>query len=163
MNKRSPIEIFMPPNMLKAKVGGTLVGLDTSAVKRAEKALESLKTEFHDWIASDVLKLAECCEGFAADPVAGKLDELCRTALDLKSQAGSFGFPLVERIAGSLCRLLNEGNASAALPLIEAHIAAIRVIVRDQITDRDNLVATTLARELETRVGDFLSRSRPRT
>ena len=38
---KQQVEIFMPPNRLKAKVGGE-GGLDLSAVKRAEAAIEEL-------------------------------------------------------------------------------------------------------------------------
>ena len=52
--KREPIELFMPPNMLKAKAGSGPGGLDMAAVKRAEQAMETLKSEFADWLADDV-------------------------------------------------------------------------------------------------------------
>ena len=40
MARQQPIELFMPPNMLKAKVGGTYAGIDTAAIMRAEAAIE---------------------------------------------------------------------------------------------------------------------------
>ena len=46
MAKEQPIEIFMPPNVLKAKVGGTGV-LDLGAIKRAEAAIDT--------------RVCECC------------------------------------------------------------------------------------------------------
>jgi hypothetical protein len=162
MTKQQPIEIFMPPNMLKAKVGGSVVGLDNSAVKRAELALKNLKTEFGDWIATDVQKLATCRDAFAANPCPETLDDLSLASLDLKGQARTFEFPLVERVATSLCRLLGEGGGPSPLSLIDAHVAAIRVIVRDKIMDRANIVATTLSSELETRVSEFLARQAKR-
>jgi hypothetical protein len=160
MSKQQPIEIFMPPNMLKAKVGGSVVGLDMSAVKRAEQALANLKQEFGDWIAADVQKLAECRDGFASNPNLETLEDLSLASLDLKGQARTFEFPLVERIASSLCKLLGECDAFAALSLVDAHVAAIKVIVRDKITERDNATATMLASELETRVGEHLARAK---
>ncbi len=36
--RQQPIELFMPPNMLKAKVGGGLGGVDMGAMKRAGNA-----------------------------------------------------------------------------------------------------------------------------
>ena len=57
MKRQQPIELFMPPNMLKAKVGGGLGGVDMAAMKRAEAAMETLKSEFADWIADDVKTL----------------------------------------------------------------------------------------------------------
>ena len=42
-------ELFMPPNMLKAKVGGGLGGIDMAALKRADAALETLSAEYADF------------------------------------------------------------------------------------------------------------------
>ncbi len=47
----------MPPNMLKAKVGGNFSGVDMAAIKRAEAAMEALKGEFADWAQDDVRRL----------------------------------------------------------------------------------------------------------
>ena len=48
MADKRPIEIFMPPNILKAKVGGSIAGLDMAAIQRAEKAVAALQTEFSE-------------------------------------------------------------------------------------------------------------------
>ena len=157
MKKQQPIEIFMPPNILKAKVGGAIVGLDTAAVKRAEEALATLKSEFGDWIQSDVDKLGECRNAYADDRTAERRDDLYRASHDLRGQARTFEFPLVERVAASLCRMLDGPSQDVPLMLVDAHVSAIHIIVRDKIKDRNNAVAATLAKELETRVGEYLA------
>ena len=43
MKREEPIELFMPPNMLKAKMGSGHGGVDMAALKRAEAAMEELK------------------------------------------------------------------------------------------------------------------------
>ena len=68
MSRQHPIELFMPPNMLKAKVGGTFAGLDMAAVNRAETAMEALKSEFANWAQDDVRRLVAARNDFAADP-----------------------------------------------------------------------------------------------
>ena len=68
MSRQQPIELFMPPNMLKAKVGGTFVGLDMAAVNRAEAAMEELKSEFANWAQDDVRRLVAARDAFAAKP-----------------------------------------------------------------------------------------------
>src|SRR3982751_125486 len=65
MKRQQPIELFMPPNMLKAKVGGGLGGLDMAAMKRAESAMDGLKGQFSDWIASDVKMLIDARARYA--------------------------------------------------------------------------------------------------
>jgi hypothetical protein len=154
MAKQLPIEIFMPPNMLKAKVGGTAVGLDMAAIKRAEQAMDGLKTEFADWIADDVRKLIDARDALVAISNNETQANLFRVALDLKGQALTFGYPLVARVASSLSRLLEGGNPATATQLIGAHVEAIRVIVRDNVKQNAPQIAALLAAELEARVAE---------
>ncbi|MGH6870942.1 MAG: Hpt domain-containing protein [Rhizomicrobium sp.] len=158
MAKQQPIEIFMPPNMLKAKVGGSVGGLDAAAIKRAEKAIDTLKVEFNDWINSDVDRLVECRDLFAKTPDAERQGDLYRAGHDLKGQALTFGFPMAARVASSLCLLL-DGNMRAPLGLIDAHVDAIRVIVRKNVKDEGDRIANILASELEGRVSETLKAS----
>jgi hypothetical protein len=157
MSKQQPVEIFTPPNTLKQKVGGSGAALDMSAVKRAEEALATLKTEFGDWIAADVQMLVASRDAFIADPTPERQGDLFRASHDLRGQARTFEFPLVERVAASLCRLLDAPGAVRAPTLVDAHVGAIRIIVRDNIKDRTDAMASTLAKELETRVSEFLA------
>ena len=155
MPKQMPIEIFMPPNMLKAKVGGSGVGLDMGAVKRAEMAMEGLKAEFHDWINTDVAKLVEARDAYVVQQSDDTRGKLYRTAHDLKGQALTFQHPFVARVASSLCRLL-DGHAAVPLSLVNAHVDTTRVLVRQNITDKADPTTTILAMELEARVSEVL-------
>nr|MBA2589414.1 Hpt domain-containing protein [Alphaproteobacteria bacterium] len=65
MKRQQPIELFMPPNMLKAKVGGGMGGIDMAAMKRAESAMDTLKSQFGDWIADDVRALIDARAAYA--------------------------------------------------------------------------------------------------
>ncbi len=158
MAKQQPIEIFMPPNILKAKVGGS-GGLDSSAIQRAEEAIEELKEEFAGWILDDVNKLVVTRKEFEKYKDEETLGNLYRAAHDLKGQATTFDFPLVARVASSLCKLTDDTSTRLHLPLtlIDAHVDAIRVIVRDGIKDPLNKMATILAQELERQVSVFLT------
>jgi hypothetical protein len=157
MGKQQPVEVFMPPNILKAKVGGS-GRLDISAVKRAEKAVEELKGEFAAWIVEDVNRLAATRDAYNANRTADTLGALYRASHDLKGQGTTFDFPLVARVAASLCKMSDVEDAGEKLPmsLIDAHVNAIKVIVRDNIKDPKNPMATALAAELERQVADYL-------
>ncbi len=157
MTKEHPIELFMPPNMLKAKVGGSIPGMDMSAVKRAEAAMETLKTEFHDWVSADVEKLIAARDAFAASPNADTREKLYRIGHDITGQAQTFEFPLLARVAKSLCQMMAEVPDAAKLPrpLVDAHVHAIRIIFRDQIKTDTNPMAIELAKELEARVAEL--------
>lgn len=158
MGRQQPIELFMPPNMLKAKVGGTIVGVDMAAVGRAEAAMDALKGEFAEWAMDDVRRLVAAREAFAAKPDAANRAGLLRAAHDMKGQAATFNYPLIARVAGSLSRLIHDLPASIAVPLalVDAHVNAIHVIYRDKVMDMSNKVALALSEELEARVGEML-------
>lgn len=157
MTKEHPIELFMPPNMLKAKVGGSIAGMDMSAIKRAEAAMETLKTEFNDWVSADVEKLIAARDAFAASPNAGTRERLYRIGHDITGQAQTFEFPLLARVAKSLCQMIAEVPDAADLPrpLIDAHVHAIRIIFREKIKTDTNPMALELAKELEARVAEL--------
>ncbi|MES2473797.1 MAG: Hpt domain-containing protein [Pseudomonadota bacterium] len=158
MSRQQPIELFMPPNMLKAKVGGGLGGIDMAAMKRAEGALDNLKSEFSDWIADDVKVLMAARAAFAQSPDAASRGALMRAAHDIKGQAATFNFPLISRVAGSLSRLIGELPESQALSLglVDAHVNAIQVIHRQGIQDTNDKMAQTLCAELDARVEETL-------
>ena len=155
MASHQPLELFMPPNLLKAKVGGNFVGVDMAAINRAEAAMESLKDEFSDWAQEDVRKLVSAREAFVGNPDAVTL---LRAAHDMKGQAATFNYPLIARVAGSLSRLIHDlpEEAEVSLSLVDAHVNAIHVIYRDKVMDISNRTALALIEELEARVSEVL-------
>jgi chemotaxis protein histidine kinase CheA len=157
MGKQHPIELFMPPNMLKAKAGNG-GGFDLLAIKRAEMAVDTLKSEFNDWVAEDVARLCAARDKFASNPCVETAADLFRASHDIRGQAGTFDFPLVARVAGSLSKLIEEIGTPEALPvsLIDAHVAAVRAIFRDQIKDSTDAVALAVVEELESRSAQAL-------
>src|ERR1044071_6167567 len=108
MARKQPIELFMPPNMLKAKVGGGRGGPDLAAIKRAEDAMETLKSEFNDWIAQDVKKLIDTPARYSTTPDDDTRASLLRTAHDIKGQAPTYNYPLIARVAASLSRRIGK-------------------------------------------------------
>lgn len=153
----------MPPNTLKAKLGGGsgATGLDMAAIKSAEAAVDTLKEEFTDWAASDVQRLVEARDVFAAVRSAQSCADLFRASLDIKAQGATFDYPLIARIGSSLCKLIEDSRVpeELPLPLIDAHVDAIRVIVREKLTAGGNKMAIMLAEELEARASEQLTAS----
>jgi chemotaxis protein histidine kinase CheA len=156
--KREPIELFMPPNMLKAKAGSGPGGLDMAAVKRAEQAMETLKSEFADWLADDVGVLVAARTRYGEKPDAATRAALLRAAHDIKGQAATFNYPLIARVAGSLSRMIGDLPESTALPLslIDAHVNAILVIHKQAMQDTADKIALALCTELDARVDELL-------
>jgi hypothetical protein len=82
------------------------------------------------------------------------MENLYLRAHDLKGLGTTYGYQLITRIAGSLCRMIDdkEKRAGAPLELVDAHIDAIKAAVRDDIKSDDHQVGRVLVEELERRV-----------
>jgi len=162
MARKQPLELFMPPNMIKAKVGGGPGGLDMAAITRAEAAMQSLESEFGDWIAADVDMLTAARDRYAATHDAAARDALLRAAHDIKGQAPTFNYPLIARVAGSLSRMIGELPPQAAIPLnlVDAHVNAIMVIHKSKLQNTNDRTAQALCAELDARVDEVLAESK---
>jgi len=157
MAKQKPKEIITPPNMLKVKVGGSM-GFDSSAVARAEAALQSMSVQFGDWLGKEVKALGEAWDQAKTDGLDGPAGELLYSrAHDLKGLGSTYGYPIISRMGGSLSRLVETGAIRATVPhhLVEAHIAAIKAAVRDNVQDVDDPVGRALVQELESQVEEI--------
>lgn len=150
-----PPEMIRRPNTLRTKLGGGFGGIDAAAVARAEEALKALSSQFDQWLQDEITKLdaAEAVirnEGFTEKAAEG----LYLRAHDLKGLGTTYQYPLVTRIAGSLCRLMDDPvqRMKSPWPLIEAHTNAIRAVVRDGIQDENHPVGVELAIALEAEV-----------
>ncbi len=160
MGKQKPIEIIHPPNTLKIKVGGGLKGIGMDAIKRAEEALAGMKDEMQNWLKDELEVLHAAQVAFFADKQsAEKRQSLFTCAHDLKGLGTTYDYPLVTRVAGSLCQLMLGVGEDGVIPsaLAEAHLNAIRVIVRDSVQNPEDPMGVTLAGELERQVASYLA------
>jgi hypothetical protein len=152
-------QIIQVPNTLRAKVGGRLGAIDAQAIAKAEAALAELSNHFEDWLMDEIKKLESVqalIKEEGLNPVNS--DQLFYRAHDLKGLGTTYGFPLITRIAGSLCKMLDEEEKRmvAPLKLVEAHLDAIRAVVRGQIKAVDHPTGVMLSETLETRVKEHL-------
>jgi chemotaxis protein histidine kinase CheA len=160
--KNEKAEIIMPPNTLRVKLGvGSGVKIDPEAIARAEQAMETMKSEFTEWLTQDIANLTSAFARFSKESDNPSASTLFRAAHDLKGQATTFGYPLIARAASSLAKLM-EGLSTledTPLPLVAAHVDAVTAIHRGKIKDISNLIALTLVEELEGRVTQTLARA----
>jgi hypothetical protein len=158
VTSKSTAEVIQVPNMLKLKVGGR-GGIDMAAIAKAEAALKSLSGNFGAWLNDEIVKLeAARQEVRAAGLNALTVEALYLRAHDLKGLGATYEFPLITRLAGSLCKLIDEPESRLSAPmfLVDAHIDAIKACVRDDIKTDTHPVGKILANELEGRVADYL-------
>lgn len=149
-------EMIQPSNALRLKVGGGR--LDMAAVAKAEAALKSLSGNFAEWLGDEIGKLEAARARTREAGMSGDdAESFYIHAHDLKGLGGTYEFPLITRLAGSLCRLIEEpaNRASAPAALIDAHINAIRASLRDNVRTDDDPTVRALAEGLESSVARF--------
>ncbi len=153
-------QIFAAPTTLRDRLGPRFGRIDPDAIAKAEAALKGLSSQFGQWLQDEVSKLEAAREAIRAQgSTPATVDQLFTHAHDLKGLGATYEFPLVTRIAGSLCKLLGDGDGrmNTPLPLIDAHVNGIRAAVRDNIRDSDNPLGQALASELERHTADYLA------
>ena len=152
-------QVIRPPNMLRMKVGGGFGGIDAKAIAKAEEALKAMSGQFGQWLQDEITKLDQAqAEIRAKGYDATTAEALYFRAHDLKGLGATYQYPLVTRLAGSLCKMMDDPARRMAAPLVilDAHIDAIRAVVRDGIQTDDHPVGKMLAETLEARVADHL-------
>jgi chemotaxis protein histidine kinase CheA len=154
-------QIIQVPNTLRAKVGGRMAAVDAQAIAKAEAALADLSSHFQDWLMDEIKKLEDVQALIKAEGLnIVNADQLFYRAHDLKGLGTTYGFPLITRVAGSLCKMLDEDEKRMVAPwkLVEAHLDAIRAIVRGQIKAVDHPTGLMLSETLESRVKEHLEK-----
>ena len=152
MSQQNPV--IQPPS-LRLKVGGRFGAIDPSAIAKAEAALKSLSGNFAQWLSEEVIKLDAARQLVHDDGVTAEtMETLYLRAHDLKGLGTTYEFPLITRIGASLCRLIDDKDKrlTVPLPLVDAHIDAIKAAVRDSIKTDDHPVGRILIEELERKV-----------
>jgi hypothetical protein len=149
--------MFQTPNALRLKVGGGRLGaIDPAAIAKAEAALKSLSGNFAQWLNDEIAKLESARQAIRdAGQTVETMESLYLRAHDLKGLGATYGFPLITRVAGLLCRQIDDKAKRLDVPmaLIDAHIDAIKTSARDDIKTDDHPIGQALIQDLEARVG----------
>jgi chemotaxis protein histidine kinase CheA len=154
--------VIVPPHKLKKAVTHMRgpVQIDMSAVDRAEAALAELKVEFGEWMNAECARIDAARRVIHAKGLSRvTADALFLPAHDIKGGAATLGFPIAERIATSLCRLLQHAPEVVRIPrsFIDLHVDAIRAIVREDVKDAHNPYGLELSERLSIMVETFLA------
>ncbi|HEX2656278.1 MAG TPA: Hpt domain-containing protein [Xanthobacteraceae bacterium] len=161
-------EVIVPPNRLKKAV--VRVSANEPAVNPvevAEAALAELSSNFPEWMEKEFARLDAARQQIKASGFTGMLrDEFFRAAHDIKGEAATFGFPIIEPVADSLCRLIEHSPDVTRIPLklIDQHVDAIRAIVHGNAKGDIEQKAEILIRRLRNVTDHFLideNRHRP--
>lgn len=150
----NPPQIIRTPNPLRAKLGG-FGGIDSNAVARAEAALKAMSAQFEQWLQDEVTKMTAAQTAIREQGLSAETAEaLYFRAHDLKGLGTTYNYPIVTRMAASLCRLLDDPSKRLTAPqaIVDAHVDGIRAVVRDQISTDEHPVGRELVEALEAKV-----------
>ena len=105
----NPAQVIRPPNTLRMKVGGSFGGIDAGAIAKAEQALQAMSSQFGQWLQDELVKLDQAQADIRASGYnATTAEALYFRAHDLKGLGSTYQYPLVTRLAGSLCKMMDD-------------------------------------------------------
>ena len=140
------------PNTLKAKVGsgGELTPQMRSA---ADRVLGSLAVDYPALALADINRMIQLLQAAKDEPAkaAEALHAIHRIAHDMRGQGGSFGYPLMTRIAASLSLLtetLTRYDAEVQ-GVVRAHLEAMRAIITKRTTGEGDATAQQIVKALD--------------
>jgi len=122
----------MTRSVTRKSVPRTRPSHDEELIARAEAAVEKLSSQFGVWMEDECQRLAGLARALRGGADAGGFAALFRAAHDIKGEAATLGYPQLEAVAASLCRLIDHTPDKARIPpaLIDRHIAAGFAAVR---------------------------------
>jgi hypothetical protein len=127
-------EVFERPNELKDRVGTGPV-LDAVTLARIDSVMQDFQESYANQVEDDVADLEDY---FKMMRSGGKFDakRFWSMVHDIRSEAGTFGYPLISDIGTSLCEFLAgaETFADRDLQAVELHVTAMRTVVTRNIS-----------------------------
>lgn len=113
------------------------IEIDAQALARAEAALAALADDYLSWVQADLTRLDRAMAALCAAD-AGQwpavAEPVFAVAHDIKGQAGTFGYPLLTRLAAEMCRQVR--GAAPADPVALARLAALAGAMAQIIAER---------------------------
>ena len=95
--------------------------------ERAEAAVADLSDQFSAWMLADLAKLEGAWSIVQSDTEnEDSWKQLFTCAHNIRGVAGSYGYPAVSRLCGSLCALLDSATGRQNPALINLHVRSCR-------------------------------------
>jgi hypothetical protein len=140
--------------------------IDEAAIERAEAALAAMSGSFQSWIDEEIALLNDAHQALRTKGLTAEaVDRFSQRAHDLKGQGTTLNFPFVTKIAELLCKLCEHLPEPDELPLslVDAHVDAMRAVVRDGIKGDTHATSNAVVGELDSHVQHTLATWRAKT
>lgn len=134
--------------------------LDADAlIRRAEAAVEGLKDEYPKSVEKHLVALDQAYDRARANPDQRdvEFEAIAGIAHDVKGEGGSYGYPLMTALGGSLYTFAKgRGECGEVhLDIINKHIEAMRAVIRERLEGDGGEVGKALLDALEGAVVKF--------
>ena len=110
-----------------------LPGIADEVLAKANAAIERLAAEYPKHARRDIADMEQHAANMASDRDNRALHyhEILRIAHDVRGQGALFGYPLMTRCAGSLCRVVRtfDPDDDEVLGLVQTHVTALYAIL----------------------------------
>lgn len=149
--------IAPPDGMAKARSGKGPLRIDPALLQAAEDAVLRLGDEYGVWAQEELEELAASAAALRAgevEPGVG-ISDIARRALDIKGQAGAYGFELITSIADLLMHHAENLIDPTARDheIIVAHIDAMQAVLREKVKGHGGALGAEIVAGLEALVG----------
>jgi hypothetical protein len=148
--KKSKTRYIKPPNILKQKVGGG--GLPVETIEKGEKVISNNNVDFiffaDKYLGEMNNILGDLERKKLKSKDAGK--KLAEPVMELKANGGMFGYELITRISDIVLLLLDNITElnDDALKIIKAHQNSVHIIVGGRLRGTGGREGRMLEREL---------------
>lgn len=149
----SEAKLITAPNKLKEKVGSG--GLPPHVLEQASRAVEEFcrNVDFSAETREVMTAIKAHMQEAEGDPAncAKPLGHIFDIAHELRGQAATFEFPMVTRIASSLCRFTTERDklSRIELDITRVHVDAMLRVIKDNVRGNSDRLAQQIIAGLE--------------
>ena len=131
--------------------------IDAQVFERAQAVIDRLSVEYRERAQQDLENLYMEMELVQTDESdrPQHLKNVRAVLHDMRGQGGTFGLPLITRIAKSLGTYLKSEEAmeNPSFEIAQAHLEAIRRVLAENITDQDSERGRQIIEDLQTSTG----------
>jgi chemotaxis protein histidine kinase CheA len=136
----SPVRVFNLPNKLKQKASKPGGKSFDDLVAGGDKIVQRVSMNYKHVVEGDVQQLVSMMHRMRTKPaeIDPQFKGIFRVAHDIKGQAGTFGYPLITRVAGSLTSFVDKfeklgmplaDNLDSVIALFEVHVNTLQLMV----------------------------------
>ena len=130
---------------------------DADMISRAERAIAEVLARYPTLLADEIGRLVAAWNAAPEELNRETVAPVFDVAHELAGYGKTFGYPLVTIFSRSLCRLLKMGDLKRRhmSTVVDAHVTALHVIVRDGMQGDGGPVGLQLAAGLDLAIGKF--------